>query len=325
MRPSLRFAALLCVLLTAAPSVQAQSSRLTGFSLLRLDPSARAAALAGAYAPLDAERTQADGMFYNPAFLAATADRQVALGYLNHLADVNAGFAAYVEEVTYLRGTVGVGVRFLSYGEFERTGVDGSADGTFGGSETALTVSYAHALSERLQVGLGVHGAFVSLEDASASAVAGDLGVAYVVPERGLLISASLRNAGVALQSLGAEEDVLPVDLRFSISKRLTYVPLRVTVAGYDLTRFEDENGTALNEIARHLAVSGEFFFGRALTARVGYDHRRHEDLKSGARVDLAGLGAGFGLNLRRFGFDYAYNAWSSFGGLHHLTLHAQL
>jgi hypothetical protein len=33
----------------------------------------------------------------------------------------------------------------------------------------------------------------------------------------------------------------------------------------------------------------------------------------------------GFGLDLRRFGFDYAYNTWSAFGGLHHLTVRARL
>jgi len=43
------------------------------------------------------------------------------------------------------------------------------------------------------------------------------------------------------------------------------------------------------------------------------------------SRLDLAGIGLGFGLNVNRFGFDYAYNDWSSLGGIHHLTVQTRI
>jgi hypothetical protein len=309
--------------LASVPIASAQPSRLTGFGLLRLEPSARAAALAGAYGVGSGEDVNA--LFTNPALLDETDHRQLAVSYLNHLADVSAGFVVYAFDVEPLGGTVGGALRFLSYGDFERADAEGNRDGTFGASDAVVTLSYARDGADRLRWGASAHAVFSSIDDASANALAADLGAAYLLPEQGLALSASLRNLGIVTSSLGAEDDVLPVDLRVSVSKRLQYVPLLITVAGYDLTSFENENGTALNEIARHLAVGGELQFGQSFALRAGYNHRLHEDLGTGARIDLAGLGLGFGLNLRRFGFDYAYNAWSSFGGLHHLTLRARL
>ena len=325
----LRFARLaaVCLFLLSVALVSvasAQPSRLTGFGLLRLEPSARSAALAGAYGAGTGE--DANALFANPALLDEGSHRRLSVGYLNHLADVSAGFAAFAYDSDRLGGTVGGALRFLSYGDFERADADGTRTGdTFGASDAILTLSYARPYGERIRLGASVHAVFSSLDDASAQAFAADLGATYRVAEHGLAFSASLRNLGVVTSSFGVEDDLLPVDLRFEVSKQLAYVPILITVAGTDLTSFENENGSALGEVARHLSVGGELQLGRPFALRVGYNHRLHEDLKTDTRIDLAGLGLGFGLDLRRFGFDYAYNAWSSFGGLHHLTLRTRL
>ncbi len=70
----------------------------------------------------------------------------------------------------------------------------------------------------------------------------------------------------------------------------------------------------------QHVILGGEFQFSRAFNVRFGYNHRRHEGLKTGSRLDLAGVGLGFGLKITRFRLDYAFNSWS-FGGLHQLTV----
>lgn len=317
--------------LLAAPEAVAQS-RLTGFDLLRVTPSARAAALGGTFAPAPG-RASADGLFYNPAFLSEEVDGRVTASVLNHLDVVWQGSVAYTHHSDRLGGTLGAAIRHLSYGEFERTTFEGTTEGTFGASETALSLSYGRplstwidgALGERLHAGATVHAALVALDDANASAVAADIGLAYVVPEQNLTVSLALRNAGLVTSHLGTTDDRLPTDLRLTVSKRLENLPLRLTASAYDLTRFESETGSALNELARHLAVGGEFELGSALALRAGYDHRRREDLRTESRFDFAGASFGFGLDLRRIGFDYAYTSWSSFGGLHHLTVRARL
>ena len=315
---------LLLVALLAAASTPLAQSRLTGFDLLRATPSARAAALAGAYTA-GGPIASPDAMFYNPAFLSPDAHDIASLGYLNHLDDVWMGFASYARHVDRLEGTIGVAVRHIGYGSFDRRGFDGVSDGTFGASETALTATYSRVVTDRLQAGGSVHAAFVSLDDLSASALAADIGAAYLIPQQQVVLSVALRNVGLVLNSLGETDDILPTDLRISASKTLANLPLRLTLTGYDLTRFGEGSGSALNELARHSALSGEFQLGSAFALRLGYDHRLAEDMGTGERLDLAGVGAGFGLNLRRVGFDYAFNSWSSFGGLHHITVRARL
>lgn len=320
MRALFAFSLIFLFVVIGAWPAHAQS-RLTGFDLLRLTPSARSAALSNAV-----NASGPDGLFLNPAFLDEDGHDQMSLGYLNHLDDIWLGFASYVREAPKIGGTMGVAIRHLGYGEFDRTDFDGNVLGTFGASETALTIAYSRPVAERLLVGGAVHTAFVGVADYSAAALAVDVGASYELSSDGrTIVSAALRNVGLTASSLGADPAVVPTDLRVTVSHRLQNVPLRLTLTGYDLTRFEGENGSALNEIARHLAFSGEFLFGTAFAVRAGYDYRLGEELSTGERLDLAGVGMGFGLNLRRFGFDYSYNAWSSFGGLHHVTLRTRL
>lgn len=326
---------LLAVLALATPSSLAQSRTATAFDLVRLDPSARAAALAGTGQALPGDDpTEA---IYNPALLGEEHDRQLAVGYLNHLADVNAGSATYARRIAGV-GLVAGTVRFLSYGDFERsTEAEGATGDTFGASETAISVSAAREVAPDLQVGATVHSLFASLDDTRSQALAADFGVAYQLPSEGLVLSASVHHVGAVLSSLGDTRDRMPLDIRVGVSNRLQYLPLTVSVVAYDLQSFDSEPSTlgpegeevggttAMDHLRDHLALGGELALGKALTARLGYHPRRGAALRTGGRLDLAGLSAGFGVSLKRVGVDYAYTGWSAFGGLHQFGVRTRL
>ena len=307
---SLALAALL------AQPLAAQDSRDTSFDLVRLDPSARSAALAGAVTALPSSDP---GAFYaNPALLAPEAEKQLSLGYLNHLAGVSAGFATYAREIPSV-GRLALGVRYLSYGEFDRADEDGTADGTFGANEAAVSLGYAYDVNSRLRVGATGHALFESVDGASGQALVADLGVAYSVPSQLLTLSASAHGIGAVTSSLGADDAALPIDLRVGISKRLQYLPLTITLSGHELQNYENESGSALDEALRHVAAGGELQLGKALALRAGYHPGRAEGLRTGGRLDLAGLNVGFGIATRRVTIDYARVGWGEFGGLHQL------
>lgn len=302
------------LLLLAAPAI-AQDSRETSFDLVRLAASPRAAALSNATAALPGEDPSA--LYSNPALLSAETERQLAVSYLNHLAGLNAGFATYARDVAGV-GRLAVGLRYLSYGEFDRTAEDGTADGTFGANEAAVTLGYAHDLTDRLRLGASAHAMFESVEDASGSGLAADAGVAYDIPSQLLTLTASVHGIGAVTSSLGADDARLPVDLRLGVAKKLQYLPLTVSVTGYELQRYDnDEGGSALDEALRHVAIGGELQLGKALALRLGYDPGRAEDLRTGGRLDLAGMNAGFGIQTSRVTVDYARTGWGEFGGLH--------
>lgn len=322
----LRFAPVALLATALALPVTAQSRRDTGFDLVQLDPSARAASLAGAPGALAGDDPTA--VFYNPALLTESMSRSVSAGYLNHVADISAGTLLYARDVSRLGATLAASIRYLSYGDFDRTGADGTTDGTFGASEAAFTLSAARELAPRVRAGVNLHALSASLDDASAFALAGDIGATYEVPSQSLVLGASLHHVGATLSSLGSETDKLPVDLRLTAAKRLRYLPLTVSVAGYDLQGVEGVSAgdsSAVRRTLDHVAVGAELQLGRALALRAGYNPRRADDLRSGGRLDLAGVSAGFGLSLSRFALDYAFNGWSQYGGLHQFGLRTRL
>ncbi|MCB0718122.1 MAG: type IX secretion system protein PorQ [Bacteroidetes bacterium] len=302
----------------------AQSAESTGFPFLRLDPSARSAALSGAVVSLFGADVNA--LYYNPSLLAEGTDGALSLSYLNHVADLRSGVLVYGREIPSI-GSLAAGIRYMSWGKLQGATETGERTGEFGAGDFALTVGGSRAYTERVRIGASVHVVYSGIESYSASALAADLGVTYRIEQSGFAASASLNNFGATLSSFGNTRDRLPTDLRIGVAKRLANVPLLLTVMGYNLNREDkgaDGSGTA-NDILRHVAVGGEFQFSDAFQIRIGYNHRQHEELKSKSRLDFAGFGFGAGIMIRGFRFDYAYNSWSEIGGLNRLTVGTNL
>jgi len=313
---------LLLILVAVLPIQQAraQSEGLSGFSFLGMEPSARAAALGGAFSAVYGDDVNA--MFYNPALLNEQMHRSLSVSFLNHIGDLRAGFLAYSLHSEAL-GSVGVGVRFLNWGELTEADASGNELGTFSASDVAFTVGLGRLYTEQLYVGVSLHSILSSVGPYKASALAVDAGVLYTAANNAFTFSASVNNLGVTLNSLGALDDELPLDFRLGITTRLQHLPLLISITGYDLHEYDAviEDATAFDRIMQHVAFGGEFQFSEGFNLRFGYNHRRHETLKLKSRLDFAGFGFGAGIRLARVKFDYAFNSWSSLGGLHQFTL----
>jgi hypothetical protein len=299
----------------------AQPGDPSSFSFLRFAPSARAAALTGAFGALPDGGLA--GMLHNPAHLGPEAHRGAVLSYLNHLSDINAGTVAYGHDLGAW-GTGGVSLRFMSWGRIEGANEVGERTGTFGAGDLALTAGLGRTLGEQGRYGANLHLIHSYLDDVGATAVAIDLGALYHIPAYQLTVSASVNNLGTALDSFGPRRNTLPLDVRLSAAKRLRYLPLTLSITAYDLHDVDEglTGGTTLDHVLGHLAIGGEIELASSFVVRAGYNHRRSHDLAlSDNRFDLAGLGLGFGLNVRDIQLSYAYNSWSSYGGLHWVTV----
>lgn len=316
--------ALLVAILIMPQSVRADSGPVTGFSFLQLEPSARASALGGSLSGIYGDDVNA--FFYNPALLNEQMHGAASLSYVNYLHDVTAGFAAYSREVSGV-GVLAAGLRFLTWGQVDGRDENGEETGTYGATDFALTVGLSRMAGEGLRYGGSVHLIRSNIASHRAAAIAADAGVAYHIADHGLTLSASVNNLGHTFNSLGTVADELPLDLRVSVSKRLQHVPLLLSITAYNLNRPDDvtEDVGAISKAMEFIRLGAEFQFSEAFHVRAGYNHRRHEQLKTQSRLDLAGFGAGFGIRLASVNVDYAFSSWSSAGSLHQFTVRTRI
>ena len=305
-------------------SASGQTDAALGFPIMQLEPSARAAALGGSLVA-EAE-SDINAFFYNPASLDYTMDRALSFSFLNHLTDIRAGFLAYGMDVPRL-GTLGLGVRFLSWGDLERMDAQGNAEGRFNAGDVAFTAGLSYAYSQSIKIGVNINSIFSRIDDRNASALAADLGVLYVADGGYLTAGMAVNNLGFTLSSLGSSEDELPINLQVSVSRRLRYLPLRISLTGFDLNNAGTRaaQGSSLSQFMQHMLIGGEFLFSDNFNLRFGYNHRQHDALKVKSRLDFAGFSFGTGIRISRILFDYSFSSWSSIGGLHQISLGTRL
>ncbi len=310
-------------LLAGAPDASAQSTDVSPFSILRLEASARAASLGGSFGASALD--DVNSFYYNPASLNDAMHGSLALTYLNHIGDLNAGFAAYARQVEGV-GTFAASLRYLGWGGVQGADEAGNETSSFSPSDMVVSIGGAFEYVPDVRLGATIHGLYSSMASYSASALAADAGVLWT-PSGSTSIGLSLHNIGFVTSNYGRTDDHLPVDLRLSISHRLQHLPLLISVTGQNLQApGEAPQGVdGISSVMRHLAFGGEFQFSEAFNVRFGYNHRNHQDLKMNARLDLAGVGMGFGLKVHRFFLDYAYNSWSTLGGLHQLSVRTRV
>ena len=317
--------ALLLGIATAPPATHGQlSGSLSEFGFLRLDASARGAALGSSLTATPS--TDATAFYYNPALSRAASSGQLAASYTNFIADSQVGSVAYSYHVDGL-ATVSAGVRYVDWGSFDGRDAQGVPTGDFAARDVALTVGLATALTDRIRYGINLHVVYSAIESARATAAAADAGVQVHWPKQRWAVAASVHHAGRTLSDFGAASASLPVDWRVGVAKKLAYLPLQISVTGYDLHNFgtvlEDE--PPLGQALAHLTLGLELELGEVLTVRGGYNHRRSRELVLNDRLDWAGFGTGFGIDLGLLRADYAFTSWSSFGGLHQVSLQTGL
>ncbi len=138
----------------------------------------------------------------------------------------------------------------------------------------------------------------------------------------------------------------LPFQINFGVSKRLAHLPLRISLTFHDLQTFDiryddpnqqensnifgadsttEEKNYTVDKIAQHLNIAGEFYFGKSVMARVGYDHMKRKQLSISTQRGFTGFSLGFGIKIKKFNIDYAHEFYSLAGGSHMVTIGTNL
>jgi len=287
------------------------------YEFLRLDMSARAGALGGSFV---SNNDDPDVIFYNPAGLKQLIDNPISFSFVKHLLDINLASLSYSFQHQDI-GRFGAAVKYINYGTFEGANEDGRKTGEFGAGEVAFIFGYANNLDENFYYGVNAKYIYSGIEKYSSSAIGFDAGLHYAVPSEQLNVGLAILNIGSQLTSYIDTQEDLPVDFVIGVSKKLEYLPLRLSL---DFHKLNEERDEFLDKF-KAFTVGAEFTLSKVLRLRFGYDNEKRKELKIGSFAGIAGFNAGLGAVIKEYRFDYGFSSMGPIGELHRISVSTTL
>ena len=174
----------------------------------------------------------------NPAFLNSALHTQVGLNFTGLVADVK-GYqfaSAYFDEK--LNTTFGAQVVFVNYGQIQAADAAGNLLGQFRANDYSVQVSAGRPYLEKWHYGASLKFLYSSYQPYQSSAIAVDVGINYFDSTKGISLSALAKNMGTQLKTYAGENEDLPFDLEFGLTKKLAHAPFAFSLTLQQVHRF---------------------------------------------------------------------------------------
>lgn len=287
------------------------------YEFLRVDMSARAAALGGSFV---SNHDDVDVIFYNPAGTQFLEKSPISFSFVKHLLDINLFSLAFSTEFENV-GRFSGGIKYINYGTFEAADEFGTRTGEFSAGELAFLVGYSGEFQENFYYGANAKVIYSSIEDQSSSAIGVDMGLHYTFPAQQINIAAAVLNLGTQISSYINTKEDLPVDVIVGVSKRLEKLPVRLSLDFHQLNKKRDD----FLQRFKAFSVGAEFYLSKIFSLRLGYDNERRSELKVGSTAGIAGFNAGLGILISGYQFNYGYSSLGLVGAMHRVTVSTTL
>lgn len=302
------------------------------FPFLDLDYNARVAAAGGCYYSYSDDDVNQG--IVNPALLNKRMNKVVSVNQAFLAGGINFGSAAYAHHA--LNGIVSTNVRYVDYGVFQRTEVNGQSSGTFHPFDYSIGVGYGREINEVLSVGANLNFIGSNLETYSAYGVSIDFGGIYKHPNKLFSTSFLVKNAGLKIKDYTTKDSgVLPIDLQVAASYKLAHAPFRFNVNINNLNKWDltyndpfakptydaltgdiipVSKANFIEKTARHMVFATELLLSKSLTLRVGFNYHRRQEMKLVERPGLSGFCFGVGFKTVLVRIDYGFVMYSKAG-----------
>ncbi len=283
------------------------------FEFLRIDKSARAAALAGSFV---ANSDDPNVLYYNPAGLKLLQDSPASFSFVKYHLDINLASLAYSTEFDGI-GRFGFGVEYINYGKFTEADDFGNKTGEFSVNDLAFIAGYANELDNNFYYGANAKFIYSGIADRTSTAIGFDFGLHYTIPESQWNFGFSMVNIGTQISSYYDTKESIPFEIKAGVAKKLEHLPLRIYLSFNKLNEKQDD----FFKRFKAFAIGTEFTLSSALRLRLGYDNVKRDELKIGTSAGLAGFNIGLGAIISNYTFDYAFSSWGLIGGLHRISI----
>ncbi|MGQ9678370.1 MAG: PorV/PorQ family protein [bacterium] len=274
----------------------------TGFDFLKITPTAREAALAGASV---ARPDGAFAFYYNPAVTGSVNAAQFS--YINYAAGIHLGSAAYTQPFNGNKG-FGAGIFYLNSGTMKKTNEQGEELGTFGATFSSFNLSGSLRPNPDLSIGASIAGLYGTIDTFFAVGLIGNLGVTYEPPSIPTLkLGFAATRLGTQLKPFGGR-DPMPLELILGA----TWEPNPALNLNLNLNKPID------NRFNVRAGIEG--WVSQFLAIRAGYNSLG-TDLMTGSGSDpLAGFAVGLGIRYNRYQLDYTFVPMVVLGIVHRIS-----
>ncbi len=310
-RPNQKLLFALLVLILTSHQVNAAINSNAGtsaFPFLKIDASARAVAMGGAFTGLANDES---ALYYNPAGIAQFETKRFIASYHNYFVDMQSGFLGFIKPLAQEKYFLGLHVTYLNYGKFIETDNAGNELGDFSGSDLVVAGSFAFRKGYSWKFGATTKLIYEKIHDYSATGLAFDFGVKYSSDREYYNAGLMVQNLGFQMTALGDEKEKLPLTIRAGGSARLKGLPLLLTS---DVI-FPTDNDVAL-------AFGGEYSQWKPFYVRAGWNTFGSNYQAANSDDKWAGLGLGFGFDFKeKMHIAYAFTPGAELGDSHRITL----
>ena len=303
---------ILLLSLFGLPAAFAQTGGDNAFPFLDLPYNARDAGLGGNFIT-GAGKDISMGVL-NPSLLNDQMEKGASVSQALHAGGINHGMFNYGFGLKDY-GTMSAYVKYVDYGKFERTGINGISEGTFSPFEMIAGAGFGRQLNPRLSIGANANIIYSQLESYSSFGASIDLAGTYYHEEKGFLATVLVKNFGYQFKAHTAgNQNPLPVDFQIAAAYKLPHAPLRLTLLAHHLNKWDitynDPNlqptvdpltgdtvpvPTAgfMQKLGNHFSYQVEINLSKALHLRAGFDYHRRQQLGLSQRPGAAGLSFG--------------------------------
>lgn len=307
-----RNAVLLLLFVSAFTHVQSQTT--SPYQFLRVNTSARTAGLAEASLASTEDTTY---NMLNPAGSWFTPSGRISATFIKHVADISGGTLSYTTDVRN-NAKVTFMTSYMSLGSFEGRDSYGNPTGrTLTADAMSLQALYALQIDSGFHGGIGASVISSRYPDAQTIAVALNGGIQYHIPNSRWNAALSVLNLGTQVSRVGSTSEPLPTDVRLGVTHRLRGLPLLFNFSFHHLA----ERNVALFNGFKNFSVGGEFYLGKVIQLRVGYNNTLRAASSFPVSARFAGVCAGVGVITKKVIVDYAMTNMMSGVMVHRLSI----
>ena len=339
---------LILIVILLSSSVYSQSGGDNIFEFLNLPNSARIASLGGKQVSIfDDELNFVNN---NPSLLNGSMSNQLALNYINYMADINYGSVAYARTIRGY-GNFALGINYFDYGKFTYADQLGQQGGNFSASDYTINASYSRPILDSLfHVGATIKAINSKYETYNSFGLALDAGITYHNSKQLFTAALVIKNLGVQLNTYysATGQEPFPFEIQLGISQKLKYAPFRFSILAQYLEtpdlrykteqdikdeidpltgeqKKEDKLANFGDNVMRHLVFGMEFLPTKNFHIDIGYNYKRRQELKITDKPGLSGFTYGFGMKLYKFRISYGRARYHLAGVSNHFTINVNL